>query len=200
MNTLVFALESEGLHVTVSETSTSVEVFGQIVAFRIEEDLRLKERREVKGYLSTRLVNVYERSGNLAFRVSTAAKGNRAHWGDSTTKRLENLVTRCLGGIFRHARSLRIEKEEQRLRELEWERRRREEAERAQKAREEQQRLENLDECMANWQKAVQIRAFADAYQKMCEAKGEAIDPKSPKGEWLAWARRKADYFDPLKS
>jgi hypothetical protein len=199
MNTLVFALEAEGLRVSSSGTSTSVEVFGQSVSFRLEEDLRVKERREVKSYSSTRLVNVYERSGNLAFCVLKIAKGSRAHWGDGKTKRLEDLLPKCIGGIFRQARALRIEKEEQRQRELMWERRRVEEAERARKAYEERQRLEHLEKCISNWQKAEQIREFMDAYQKMCEEKGEPIDPESPKGEWIAWARAKADWFDALK-
>jgi len=38
-----------------------------------------------------------------------------------------------------------------------------------------------------------------DAYQKMCEKKGEPVDPESPKGKRIAWARGKADWFDPLK-
>jgi len=38
-----------------------------------------------------------------------------------------------------------------------------------------------------------------DAYQKMCEGQGVLIDPESPKGEWIAWARRKADQCDPLR-
>ena len=199
MNGLVFALEAEGLQVTVGGTSTSAEVFGQQVAFGLDEDLRLKERKEVKSYSSTRLVNVYERSGNLAVRLRTSAKGSRAHWGDSKTKRLEDLLPACVGGIFRHARSIRMEREAQKQRELEWVRQHTEEAERARKAYEERQRLENLESCVSHWQKAGQIRAFVDAYQKMCEEKGEPIGPDSPKAQWIAWARGKADQFDPLR-
>lgn len=200
LNAFVFALEAEGLRVSVSGTSTSVEVFGQIVTFRLEEDLRINERREVKSYSSaTRLVNIYERSGNLAFRIWATETGSRRHWGDSKTKRLEDLLPKCIGGIFRNARVLRIEVEEHQQRELMWERRRVEEAERARKAYEERQRLEHLEKCISDWQKAEQIRAFMSAYQKMCEEKGDSIAPESPKGEWIAWARSRADGLDPMK-
>jgi hypothetical protein len=80
-----------------------------------------------------------------------------------------------------------------------WERRRVEEAERARKAYEERQRLEHLEKCISDWQKAEQIRAFMSAYQKMCEEKGDSIAPESPKGEWIAWARSRADGLDPMK-
>jgi hypothetical protein len=200
MNALVFALEAEGLRVSVSRTSTSVEAFGQSVSFGLEEDLHIKERREVKSYSGTKMVNVYERSGNVAFRIWTTATGSRKHWGDSKTKRLEDLLPKCIAGIFRHARVLRLEKEEQRQRELRWERQRIEEGERARKAYEERQRLEHLEKCISNWQKAAQIRAFMDAYEKMCGEKGESIAPESKEGKWIGWARGKADQLDPLKS
>jgi hypothetical protein len=198
MNAILFDLEAEGLRVKVGENSTSVEVFGQIIAFGIEEDLRVKERREVKTYFSTRMVKVYERSGNLGFRVRINATGARAHWGDSRTKRLDGLLHKCVGGILRHARLLRIEEEKRRQRELEWEHQRLEEAERIRRAREEEDRLRNLEKCLSNWQKAEQIRAFVNAFEKMCVAKGVATTPENPKGQWITWARRKADGFDPL--
>ena len=179
--------------------STSVEVFGQRISFGILEDLQIKERHEVKSYSGTKRVNVYERSGNLAFRVWSNAEGHRAHWGDSKTKRLEELLPQCIGGIFRHARLRRMEEEAEKQRELVWVRQRSEEAERAQKARAEQQRLENLEKCILSWQKAEQIRAFVAAYQRMCEENGEPTDPESPKGEWIRWARETADRFDPLR-
>jgi hypothetical protein len=59
--------------------------------------------------------------------------------------------------------------------------------------------LESLEKCISNWQKAEQIRRFMNAYEKMCEEKGESIDPESPNGEWITWARKKADQFDPLR-
>jgi hypothetical protein len=99
---------------------------------------------------------------------------------------------------FRHARLLRIEHEAQRQREFKWERERQEVAERARKAPEEEERVQNLERCIDNWAKAQQIRAFVDEYEKMSLGKEEPIGPESSRGQWIAWARRKADWFDPL--
>jgi len=199
MNALVFALEAEGLGLTVSDTTISVEVFGQSISFGIEEELRLKERREVKSYFSTRLEKIYECSGNLTFRVSTTAAGIRACWSDGKRKSLEEHLPKLIGGILRNARSLRIEQEVRKQRELEWERQSRDEVERIRKTGEEQQRFENLVKCVNDWEKAEKIRTFVNAYQKMSEERGEPTTPESPRGQWLAWARRKADQLDPLQ-
>lgn len=199
LNAILFALEEEGLDVKVSNESTSVEVFGQQISFGIEEDLIIKEKREVKTYLGTRILNVYERSGKLVFRVWGSANGSRARWGDGKARKLEEILPKCFGGIFRNARALRIEKEIQRQRDLEWERRWAEEEERVRKINEEKERLKELEELMANWQKAQQIRAFMDAYEQMCNTNGEPTTPESTAGEWIAWARKKADWLDPLK-
>jgi hypothetical protein len=199
MNAILFALEAEGLQVKVSDQSTTVEVFGRTIAFGIEEALQANGKRESKRRFSTVMVTAYKRTGNLAFRVLNNATGVRAQWGDSNTKRLEGLLPKCIGGILRHARLLRIENEQRRQRELEWERQRLEQAERIRKAREEEERLLNLEKCIVNWQKAEQIRGYVDAYVKMCAEKGEPMISDSPKGQWIMWARRKADWFDPLK-
>jgi hypothetical protein len=169
------------------------------MAFGIEEALQANGKRESKRRFSTFMVTAYERSGNLAFHVWTHAEGARAQWGDGKTKRVEGLLPKCLGGIFRHARLLRIERELRRQRELEWERQRLEREEIIRKAKEEEERLLKLEKCISNWQKAGQIRGYVDAFEKMCAEKGVPTTPESPKGQWIAWARRKADWFDPLK-
>ncbi|MGD0346285.1 MAG: hypothetical protein ABSA85_05980, partial [Terracidiphilus sp.] len=198
MNTLLFALEEEGLEVSVTEKSTSVVAFGQTVRFGIAEDLQVKERREVQSYSGKRMVNVYERSGRIAFHVLSNAKGQRAFWGDGRTKKLEQLLPKCIGGIFRHARLNRIEDEKRKEREAEWERQRLEHVERERREREEQKRFENLEHCVSSWKRAKHIREFIEAYEFACEKKGESTDPESERGKWIQWAREKADWLDPL--
>ena len=198
MNTLLFALEEEGLELTVTEESTSVVAFGRTIRFGIEEDLQIKERREEPSYSGTKMVNIYERSGRIAFRVWSNAEGHRARWGDGKTKKLEQLLPQCIGGIFRHARLNRIEDEKRKEREAEWERQRLEREERERREREEQKRFENLEQCVSSWQRAKQIREFIEAYELACEKKGESTSPESEKGKWIQWARGKADWLDPL--
>jgi hypothetical protein len=200
MNRVLHALEANGLQVKVSEKSTSVEVFGQAVSFGIEEDLRVKERQIEKTWDGKdRPVNVYEKSGNIAFRIFSGERsGERKHWADGKKKRLEDLLPHCVGGMLRNARKMRIEAEYWRQKHLQWERERLEQEERERRAREEQERTRNLEECTANWEKAERMRTFISAFEKTCEANGESVDPDSPNGKWIAWARKKADWFDPL--
>jgi hypothetical protein len=142
MNTILASLDSHGIQVKATDKATFVEVFGETVRFGVEEDLRLKERREEKQpYGGTKTVKVYERSGTLAFQIWSAGYGARRHWGDGKKKRLEELVPKCLGALLRTARQNRLEAEERQNRQLEWERQRREREERVRKAQEEEEHL-----------------------------------------------------------
>ena len=53
MSTILFALEENGFQANVSESATSVQIFGQDVKFSIVEDLRVKESRKEQGYART---------------------------------------------------------------------------------------------------------------------------------------------------
>jgi len=198
MNTVLFALEKYSLNIDVTENDTSVEVLGQKVKFGIDEALRLKERREEKDHWGTRNVVIYERSGMIAFQIKEGGNGVRKHWSDTKTKKLEELLGKCIGGLFHNARQMRADAEHWRLRRLEWERERLEAEERTRKALEEQEKLRKLEELTSNWLKAKNIRAFIDAFETACEAKGEQTDPGSNNGKWISWARKKADWIDPL--
>jgi hypothetical protein len=198
MNIVILGLEEQGLEVVVTENSTSVVAFGQTIRFGIEEDLQLKEKRQEASYSGTKTVNVFERSGRLAFRVWSKATGGRAHWGDGKVKRLEKLLPLCIGGILRQARLHRLEDERKKAQAAEWERQRIEREERERKEREEQKRFESLEECASAWQRAQHIRHFICALEHACEAKGEQSGPETERGKWIQWARGKADWLDPL--
>jgi hypothetical protein len=198
MNMLVAALEEEGLQVSASGQSTSVAVFGQTIRFGIEEDLQIKEKRKEPSYSGTKTVNVYERSGRIAFRIWSNAKGQRARWSDCKAKKLEQFLPVCIGAIFRHARLNRLEDERRKAQEEEWERQRLEAEERARKEREEQKRFENFEQCASAWRKARHLREFIDAYENACISKGIPTAPETDVGKWMAWARGKAEWLDPL--
>ncbi len=198
MNTILFALDANGFDVKIGEASTSVQIFGEDVRFSIVEDLRVKERREEKRYFSTKKVIVYERSGSLAFQISAWAEGCRKRWADGKTQRVEKMLPQCLGGLMRVARAVRIWSEEVRRRQLEWERQKREREELARQIQEEAARVKELETWTSNWNKAHQIRTFVAAFERACAVKGTPTTPDSPKGQWVAWALRQADRFDPL--
>jgi hypothetical protein len=137
------------------------------------------------------LAHTYERNGNLVFEISAYAEGCRKRWADGKTQRVETMLSNCLAGLMLVARTRRIWQEGIKRRNEEWERQARERAE--------YKRLsEELDGWLAGWQKAKQIREFVAAVKKVCVASGEPTNPDSPRGQWIAWALRYADAFDPL--
>lgn len=191
MSTILFALEENGFQANVSGSATSVRIFGQDVKFSIVEELRIKEHRTEQGYNRPKTVNIYERSGNLAFHIDEDEKGYRRRWADGKGQRVEDLLPQCLGGLMMIARAKRIWFEE-----LE---RRRAEREKESKAREEFVRMmQQLEKWLEGWNKAKQIREFVAALEKDCTAKGVATAADSPKGKWITWALQQADRFDPL--
>lgn len=186
MSTIVFALEENGFPVKTEQGSTSAHIFGQDIKFAIREDLKVKERRTANG-----LPHIYERSGNLVFEISAYAEGCRKRWADTKTQRVENMLADYVAGLMLVARTVRIWEEEHKRWHDEWERERRE--------RDEYKRLsEELDTRLAGWQKAKQIREFVAAVKRFYSANGEPTSPDSPRGEWISWALRRADDFDPL--
>ncbi|MGA7593257.1 MAG: hypothetical protein WBW02_22310 [Candidatus Sulfotelmatobacter sp.] len=186
LSTILFAFEENGFQVKIEQASTSVQIFGQDVKFAILEHLKVKERRKELGHS-----HVYERSGNLAFQIWAYAEGYRKRWADGKTLRVEKMIPKCLGGVMLVARTVRIWSEGIKRQREEWER--------EEKERLEYKRLsEQLDNWIAGWNKAKQIRKFVAAVEKVCLANGEPTAPDSPRGEWIAWALRRADAFDPL--
>jgi len=186
MNTVVFALEEKACPVKIEQGSTSAHIFGQDIKFAIREDLRVKESRKARG-----LSHTYEHSGNLVFEISAYAEGCRKRWADGKTQRVGTILAECVAGLMRVARTVRIWSEGIKRRQEEWERQARERAE--------YKRLsEELDGWLAGWQRAKQIREFVAAVTKVCAANGEPTNPDTPRGQWIAWALRKADAFDPL--
>ena len=115
-------------------------------------------------------------------------------WRDTARTELEKRLGQVVAGILILMDELRAKEAEQR--------RRREAHERAEaryrylKDRRDREvaRLEQLEEDVANWERASRLRAYADAVEREALSMGEA-GPELQ--EWLAWVRAKADWLDP---
>lgn len=59
----------------------------------------------------------------------------------------------------------------------------------------EAQRFKELEAQAVNWERATRLRALASAVEDQAVADGHVSETTS---EWLAWARAKADWLDPL--
>lgn len=60
---------------------------------------------------------------------------------------------------------------------------------------EEAERFKQLEAQATGWERASRLRAYANAVEEQARAAGEASSELSG---WLAWARAKADWLDPL--
>ncbi len=137
-------------------------------------------------------------TGRLVLRIDHSyLNGIRCSWGDGKKQRVEQCLNAFVVGLVAASEALK----EQRLAREAWERNWREaEARRVEEARrreEEAARIRALDSVLASWQRSCLVREFAAEVQRAAEAAG-VLEPGSPLGEWLSWARSYADRVDPL--
>ena len=57
------------------------------------------------------------------------------------------------------------------------------------------ERFKEVEARATDWERAMRLRAFADAVEAQAKLAGEL---SSEYVEWLAWTRAKADWLDPL--
>ncbi|MBY0240230.1 MAG: hypothetical protein K2X55_13030 [Burkholderiaceae bacterium] len=116
-------------------------------------------------------------------------------WKDSPTKNLELRLGEVMAGILAVA-SGTFEREQEQAR--------REEARRQAEAHydflvkrrsQEAERFKRLESSATDWERAAKLRAFADAVENDAKLLGPLTVEQI---EWLAWARAKADWLDPL--
>lgn len=134
----------------------------------------------------------YTPTGTLIIQIGRWPSRN---WKDTPKTQLENRLGEVIGGVLAFA-------QEKHLREVEGARR--EEAyRRAQehyefliKRREDEaERFKEIESRATDWERAMRLRAFADAVESRARLAGE-LSPEQI--EWLAWTRAKADWLDPL--
>ncbi len=200
MNAIIRGLENEKFSVGVQRgrEGTGVEIFEQRVPFSIVEKVRVKSRREVKEYSWTRTIVEHEPTGELEVRIGGYTYGIRKSWRDGKTRKLESLLSQCIGGLMRTARQLRIEAEQAKQRELERQKKQQELADLAVLIAEEEKRVRDLDTWVTNWLRAEQIRSFIAALEKVWTEQGHDLSADAPKGQRIIWMRQQADRLDPM--
>ena len=85
--------------------------------------------------------------------------------------------------------------ERQRLR---WEEEARLQQEHDEKQRKEMERMKALEAEVQNWKRAEGIRAYVAAVETKAAREDGSIALESELGQWIAWARQKADWIDPI--
>lgn len=212
MDALVKALDARGMPLRVTELDGKqrccVTLQGQALAVRLVENMSrtereptAKEREEIKKYGRTYLPDrfSYQPTGTLKLGII----GNyydelRNVVGDGKHQRIEQclneFVVKLETEAVRRKRELEHRERQHRL----WEEQERRRHEREERQRKEMERLKALEEEAREWKRAEEIRTYVAAVEARTKREGGDIDPDSELGQWLAWARHKADWIDPL--
>jgi hypothetical protein len=63
----------------------------------------------------------------------------------------------------------------------------------------EDKKVERMGRELSAWQKATEIRAYADAVEAACNARfGETVPKENL--DWIEWLRKQADRVDPIRT
>ncbi|MBI3939686.1 MAG: hypothetical protein HY315_02525 [Acidobacteria bacterium] len=210
IDALVKAMESRGLRVsldTQDEKATAVQVGEEILEFSLEEFVNKTEREltpaqkkanERDPWLYRTPEFDYHSTGKLFLRIKgTDRTAIRKTWKDGNG-RIEECLNKFIIGLLRVAEARKAERLEQERWQREWKEQERKRIELERRRYEEEQRLQQLDREIAAWQKSQQIRAYVEAVRQRAIQKHGQIAPASKVDQWINWATRWADEFDPL--
>lgn len=116
-------------------------------------------------------------------------------WKDTPNKSLEQRLAEVVAGIVVLAQET-FAKEQEEIHRQEALRRALAHYEFLMKRRaSETTRFKALEADATNWERAVKLRAFADAFERNASAAGSLSEEQA---NWLAWTRAKADWLDPF--
>lgn len=134
----------------------------------------------------------YHPTGKLTFKVG---RWPSKTWNDTPRTLLEARLEEIVVGIVLLAKETHAK--EQEAARVAAERRRAQERYEflVRRRTDEAERFKHLEAEATGWERAIRLRAYADAVEQRAVANGE-LAPEVE--DWLAWARAKADWLDPL--
>lgn len=141
-------------------------------------------------------IKLRSKDGNFSFMIDDY-HAPRKNWRDGKTRNLESLVGDIVEGIYECANILKVRREEE---ERAAERRRIEEAQRLERARKqeaEHARYQKLENSAMDWQRARTIEAYIVDMEKHAQNEQDE-SRKAEMLEYIAWAKEKVKWVDPL--
>jgi hypothetical protein len=200
VNTILLRLETKGLGVAVQDIPerAGVEILGHRVSITVSERTVVKSRREIPHGAWTSSETEYEPTGELHFRAGPYLYGRHNYVSDKKGQKLESILSRCVALLMREARSMRLDAEAAKQREIENEKRREELRKLRALIDEEEKKVGDLDRWVANWARAEQMRGFVIALEKVWAERGYDLSPEAQKGQRILWMKQQADRLDPL--
>jgi len=204
LNSILHSLEEDGHAVQWSTADNQIEVcVGEErislsvsePAIRSDHVLTPKELKDKKRYGTVWSKRWdYTPSGKLALALSGKRLYDvRSTWSDTKKETLKAQLPKILGGILRASEHMKLKRQEAEERKLQWavQERRRRRLEKAQKLF--QQRVDAVDQIVADYQKAEEIRACLAEMHKQ----GVVESMPTSKRRLLRWAEDLAKHLDP---
>lgn len=210
MDALVKALDARGIPIRVEpdgKRHSYVTLQGEQLAVRLVENTSRTEREPTKEERTYKKKHGYVYLPNrYAYQPTSVLKLGMIGYGsdlqhvvaDGKHQRVEQCLNDFVVKLEAEAvRRKRHGEHLERQRQL-WEEQARQRREREERKRKEIERLNALEEQAQNLRRAEEIRAFVAAAEvkEIGERGGAAADGAF--GLWLAWARHKANWIDPL--
>lgn len=166
----------------------------KLIIFDEYFDIRLREtnKRVVEEDESGWKRSVYYPTGKLCLKTDDYPS---YEWVDSKTKALEDKLPDILAYFELQAKRKKVERIERDIRNKEYERQKKIEEELKQKRYKELNDFKSLINSSGRWHKSVSLRNYLDTFEANAKANNSLDENKI---EWLKWALKKADWYDPF--
>ena len=211
MDALIKALEARGMPLRIKpddKRRTCLTLQGQVIAIRLAENISRterepteKERQEIKKYGSTYLRDRYSfhHTGMLKLGILGDYRDElQKVVSDGKQQRIEQLLNEFIVKIEAEAVRRKRDAEHHERQRLRWEEEARLRREYEEKQRKEMERFKALEEEAHNWKRAENLRAYIAAVEAKAAREDGSVALESELGQWIAWARQKADWIDPI--
>jgi len=117
---------------------------------------------------------------------------------DGKQQRIEQLLNEFVVKIETEAVRRKRDEEHRERQRLRWEEEARLRHEYEEKQQKEMERLKALETEVHSWKRAEGIRAYIAAVEAKAASEDGSIASESDLGRWIAWARQKANWIDPI--
>ncbi|MFC1595597.1 hypothetical protein ACFL3X_01645, partial [Gemmatimonadota bacterium] len=175
--------------------TTSIQILGQQVAFRLRERLRQNRQNNPTGHSYIE----YELTGDFLLEITHQySYEGRKVWADGKKQRVEDCIQSFIEGMVLTADAERKNKERRQREHEEWVRLEEERRELEEELRLEEQRLNQLEQEATIWKRSQVLRDYIKAVRTGLHAGISSPALVDKNQQWLDWATDHVNRLDPL--
>lgn len=189
LDTLIKALRSMGYDIRGGFEHTNAIIEGEAIKIRLREKLNMT-LKEVQEY-SWKTYD-YNPSGILYFKMGRWIEV--AEWRDGK-QALEEQLPRILAKLILTGKKIKEERIQDEIREKHEQEQKRIRKELEQRQEKELANFKNLQRKAKRWRQSMVLRNFLETLEDNANINNHLTEEL---GTWLTWAKRKADWYDPL--